>query len=550
MKVLLADMKFRNSIFLYVILFTRWGYTQTPDWLWAKNYPYISGFSMKVLPSNDILIAGSAKGNFTLGSEIINTNGENFPLLLKLDSLGNYLWSIYFTVSTNSTINNFKDIAVDNDGNIYVSGWFTDTLFLPQGFLKSSDYLDAFVAKFSSNGSLIWIKKMGGLGENSIQDIALDVNQHLWITGYYRNVLELENDTLYNPISYYNIFISKLDTSGQIQFLKSYYATEKFYVNAIAADHNGNVVIGGSFTGTVDWDGEIMVNGSAEYTDPYLTKFNSQGDVVWTKRAWSSFDDEILDVQIASDNSIYVSGTFRATLNFVAFSLYSAGAGDMFIAKYNPDGLILWGHSAGGTDWDSGNQICLDHQGSVYVWGSYNGSATFANSVTLFSMGYNDMYLAKYDANGYFLWVNEAKNILDGACYGIDLTPQGKILVMGMFGESIIVGDTMIMAPNYYSYDLFVAQLDNYWLPDVLNQLPIKNISDEIIYYPNPSNGVLSVSVPWDGTYHLFNSHGALIHSYFLKANQTIQITIDNAGVYFLQHVLSSRGNVILITKK
>lgn len=542
-------MNFRLSFLLLFLFWVKWGYVQPPDWQWAKNYPYLSGYSMQTLPSGEILIAGSANGNFTLGSDVINTNGERFPLLLKLDSSGNYLWSTYFTVSTSSSINNFEDIAIDTEGNIYVSGWFTDTLFHPLGFLKSSGYLDAFIAKFSSDGSLIWIKRMGGLGENSIQDITLDANQQPWITGYYYNSLELENDTLYNPISFYTIFVAKLDTSGQILFLKSYHCTERLYVYAIAADQIGNVVIGGSFTGTVDWDGELMVNGSADYTDPYLVKFNSQGDIVWTKRAWSSFDDEILDVQIASDNSIYVSGTFRATLNFVAFSLYSAGAGDMFIAKYNPDGVILWGRSAGGTDWDSGNRISLDHQGSVYVLGSYNGSATFGNAVTLFSMGYNDMYVAKYDAYGYFLWVNEVKNILDGTCHSIDLTPQGKILVMGMFGESLIVGDTMMLAPTYDSYDLFIAQLNNSWLPDVITQLPTENVTDAIICYPNPSNGVLSVHVPWEGTYHLYNSHGALIHSYFLKANQTNQITIDNAGVYYLQHVLSSKGNVILISK-
>lgn len=542
-------MNFRVSFLLFFLFWVKWEYSQAPDWQWAKNYPYLSGYSMQALSSGEIFIAGSANGNFTIGSEIINTNGESFPLLLKLDSLGNYLWSTHFTVSVSSSINNFEDITIDMDGNIYVSGWFTDTLFHPLGFLVSSGNLDAFIAKFSNDGSLIWIKKIGGLGENSIRDITLDANQQLWITGYYYNSLEIENDTLFNPISFYTIFVAKLDASGQIQFIKSYHCTERLYVNAIAADQSGNVVIGGSFTGTVDWDGELMVNGSADYTDPYLVKFNSQGDIVWTKRAWSSFDDEILDVQIASDNSIYVSGTFRATLNFVAFSLYSAGAGDMFIAKYNPDGVILWGRSAGGTDWDSGNQISLDHLGSVYVWGSYNGSATFGNALTLFSMGYNDMYVAKYDSYGNFLWVNEVKNILDGTCHAINLTSQGKILVMGMFGESLIVGDTMMMAPTYYSYNLFIAQLNNSWLSDVINQLPTEIISDAIICYPNPSNGVLSVNVPWEGTYHLYNSQGVLIHSYFLKPNQTNQITIDNAGLYYLQHVLLSKGNVILISK-
>ncbi|MCX7743177.1 MAG: hypothetical protein N2167_01295 [Flavobacteriales bacterium] len=542
-------MNFRVSIYWFFILFTCWGYSQTPDWQWAKNYPYLSGFSMEVLASGEILIAGSAKGNFTLGSDVINTNGENYPFLIKFDSLGNYLWSTYFSVSTSSSINNFEDITVDGDGNIYVSGWFTDTLFHPLGFIKTSGYLDAFIAKFSTSGSLIWIKKMGGTGENSIRDITLDANHHLWIAGYYHDALELDNDTLYSPISYYTIYIAKLDTSGQIELLKSYHCTERLYVNTIAADQNGNVLIGGSFTGTVDWDGELMINGSADFTDPYLIKFNSQGDILWTKRAWSSFDDEILDVKIASDNSIYVTGTFSSTLNFVAFSLYSAGASDMFVAKYNSNGLILWGQSAGGTNWDSGNQISLDHQGSVYVWGSYNGSATFGNTVTLFSMGYNDMYVAKYDVNGYFLWVNEVKNILDGATYGLDLTPPGKIIVMGMFGESLIVGDTMMMAPTYDSYDLFLAQLDNAWLPDVTNYISSENTNNTINFYPNPSQGALSVNVPWEGTYHLYNSLGVLINSYYLNANQTHQIMIENAGLYYFKYGLTNTAIVIIISK-
>lgn len=538
----------RSYFILFVLLLVsvREAYSQPPPWLWAKNFGKVFGYNMAVDNSGNIYVAGEAKDGAILGSDTIFTNGKRFPVLIKHQPDGNVVWTLSFAVSSAAATNALINVCVDSDQHLYISGRFNDTLYYSSGVLISSGGMDAFMAKVTPQGQISWIKKLGGLGENDINGIVPDGLGNLWVAGYYRNTGEFDNDTLTSPIGFYSVYLAKYDTAGNLLLLKHFNADEKLYIHAIDCDYNGNPVIAGSFTGTIYWDSIPMVNNSADYTDPYVVKLNGQGAVLWAQRAWSSFDDEALDIKVADDNSIYITGSFRTTLNFVAFSLYSAGNADAFVAKYSSNGTILWGKSAGGTSLDDARRIIVDAQGSVYVWGSYNSTATFGGTQTLSSTGYNDLFVAKYTAAGNFLWVNEVKNIYDATCYDIALTPQGKVVTLGAFGESLIVGDTMLMAATLFDYDMFLAELDNSIMPVAIRTVQPSALTDLTIA-PNPSNGYFMVTAPVDGEYFVCDEYGKTVLHFYATADKTYTLHLPMKGIFFIRHSYLPQATKLIV---
>src|SRR5262245_44936828 len=109
-------------------------------------------------------------------------------------------------------------------------------------------------------------------------------------------------------------------------------------------------------------------------------------------------------------------------------TLVSAGPTDMFVAKYDSNGMLLWAKRAGGISSDVGQGIAVDGSGNSYVTGIFQGSATFGsgelNQTTLVSAGPTDIFVAKYDSNGMLLWAK--RDVGRGRCRGRGIAVDGS----------------------------------------------------------------------------------------------------------------------------
>ena len=222
-----------------------------------------------------------------------------------------------------------SSIAVDTEGNTYVTGGFNGTATFGPGeanetVLNSAGQADLFVAKYDSNGALIWVKRAGG-------------------------------------------------TNGEGG-------------SSIAVDGLGNSYVTGGFSGTVTFglgEANQTILTSAGYNDIFVAKYNTNGALLWAKRAGGAADDDWgSGIAVDGAGKVYVTGAFRVTATFGAgeahqTTLTSAGYNDIFVAKYDSNAALIWVKRAGGTDVDEGNSIALDGSGNSYVTGSFRNKATF-----------------------------------------------------------------------------------------------------------------------------------------------------------------------------
>ena len=129
--------------------------------------------------------------------------------------------------------------------------------------------------------------------------------------------------------------------------------------------------------------------------------------VVWATSAGGEGLDYGQAVAVDAAGYSYVTGAFYDSATFAdgEGALTSAGGSDIFVAKYDSSGDLVWANSAGGTSADVGYGIAVDADGNSYVTGSITGVATFG-TVQIFGLGAEAVFVAKYDSSGNLVWVN------------------------------------------------------------------------------------------------------------------------------------------------
>jgi ribosomal protein S11 len=289
--------------------------------------------------------------------------------------------------------------------------------------------------------------------------------------------------TLLSPGSN-DIFIAKLDANGNYVWAKSIGGTSFDEGQSIAVDASGNVYVTGYFRGTVDFD---PGPGTANLTSPgvnlgksdtYILKLDNNGNFVWVKQLGGSGNVLGFDLALDGSGNVITTGYFEGTADFDpsagTFNLVSAGGNDVFIAKLDASGNFVWAKSMGGGGDDEGSSLTLDASGNVYSIGMFNGPADFdpgAGTNSLSSVGNNDMYISKLDANGDFVWAKGigGPGLVNGLYFDVAndiiLSANNEVHVIGQFYSTVdfdpgpgiravhsFFRNTLISGGNYSKY--------------------------------------------------------------------------------------------------
>ncbi len=194
--------------------------------------------------------------------------------------------------------------------------------------------------------------------------------------------------------------------------------------------------------------------------DSFLAKFDAAGRVLWVKQAGGPDGAQAMDVAVDAAGNSYVTGGFGREAIFEEVKLSSQKYRDLFVAKYDPHGKLLWVKRDGGV-FCQARGIAVDVTGSVYVTGVFKKSAQFGVE-TLSSMEGNDMFLVKYDSDGKFLWARCPGGAPERLGLRLAVDGQANPHVVGLFKSSLDFGPTKIriVEPKHHT-NLFLAKYDS-----------------------------------------------------------------------------------------
>lgn len=454
-------------------------YSQT--WLWGKQQ---GDFSVD-----------NGRAICTDGSGCCYATGsvQNQARIFKYTNTGNLVWDGM------TWMGDSRGIVSDNDGYLYVSG-------------DSSNQIK--LAKVDTAGNVIW-KISDSLGLNT--GIALDNAGYLYLTG--------SND-----------FITKYDTAGNEIWGRSVNAI----ANSIAIDPFGNLCVTGYFSGTAIFGTSTLIASGSE--DIFVAKYDSSGICIWAKRAGGnhSFSGYSKDcgygIAVDQIGNIYFTGSIVDTVNFDSINIFGLGSNDIFLAKYNSVGNVVWVKSAQGGSDEEGRCIAIDYQGSILIGGSYLPTVSF-DGFPLTGWGNYDAYIAKYDSTGSFITViNAGEAVWNEFVYGISADNLGNIFATGSFYDVTQFGPDVPMSNGLF--DMFTAKID---LTAGIESHSINPFN--ISAYPNPASTNITIEFEMQGgeemELEIKNVLGQSIYfqKSFLsgKQKQEVDISSLSSGFYLLE---------------
>ena len=517
---------------------------QAPDWGWARSAggrSFDQGTGITTDIAGNVYITGTfTSDTITFGNITLRNSGDNDIFIVKYDPNGSVLWA-------QSAGGNLGDVSssitTDAAGNAYLTGNFASPTFAIGNINLTNANLghyDIFIAKYDPNGNVLWAKSIGGNSDSFGEGITTDVLGNVYLTGEsWSSTLTFGNIILTNT-ELDAIFIVKYNTDGNVLWAKNAGGDNNDYGYGIATDATGNIYLTGRFNGhSLTFENITLTNAHYADFDFFITKYNSAGNVLWAKSIGGSSSDRSSGIITDAAGNAYLTGSFNSpTITFGDIILTNTNANgqyaDVFIAKYDPNGNVLWAQSAGGNFEDASSGITTDAAGNVYNIGNFGPTITFGNTI-LTSTGDGDIFIVKYDPNGNVIWAKSAGGDYSDEGKSITTDITGNVYLTGNFNSPTLAFGNTTLIRNGMD-DIFVARLNT-----SSNAVPEYPNESEISTYPNPATDELTITIPTYSavnrtTLELFDIYGKLLKSVTVTGNTTtVDISGYPAGVYVVR---------------
>jgi hypothetical protein len=543
---------------IFLQIATTYAQTQTFQWVKSWNGDTLAAHIFNNYIATDVFNNVYTAGNFTdtanfqPGNDTFRliSNGKRDMYISKLDDAGNLIWAKQI-----GSVNDYESltgITTDSSGNVYSVGQFSNTIDFDPGpntfNLTSNIYEALFILKLNASGEFVWAKKIGGPGSGQFTDIKVDNWGNVYTTGTFFDTYDFDpGSSIFNLNGGANgdVFVLKLDESGNFVWAKKIGGQSVDYSGAISLDASENVCVVGGFSSSVDFDPSNLTynltTGDPNNLDVFVLKLNSTGDFLWAKQIGGTWTDMATSITSAPQGCMNIVGEFSNTVDFNpgldSFNLNSNNSQGLFILKLDSIGNFIWAKQMEGL---YALSVITDVSGNVYTSKSITG---YTNSAF-----WSAFVVSKFDNLGNFIW---EKNIYDDAG-GINLVKMSKdaldnLYLTGYFGGTVDFDpDTSLFnltAPSVIGFgDVFVLKLGQ---PSTtaINE-PIVDLSS-VTLYPNPNAGSFTISAIEEGEYTVVNELGQAVRHFKLNNSNNYTATIENLsnGIYFVTG--NSNNNVV-----
>jgi FlgD Ig-like domain len=337
----------------------------------------------------NVVIAGNHWGTVNFGGAPLTSVGGDDVFLAKFNPSGGHLWSKRFgDASTGQT---GRAVRISGAGDVMLAGSFAGTIDFGDGLLMSGGALDVFVARFESDGDLMWSRRFGGINDQVLESIDVDATGSVVLCGYFDGTVDFGGGPLVSAGNN-DIFLAKLDSDGDHVWSKRFGSGNDQEGAAVVIDGDGDVIAAGAFESTVNFGGSTLT--SAGSKDTFLAKFTSGGVHDWSQGFGTVGDQTATAVAVDDSDDIGLTGSFASTIDFGGGTLTNNGSLDIFVARFLADGSHMWSAAFGGTSDQLAEAIAIDASNKIALAGSFFSTVDFGGG-NLTSAGGTDIFLAQ-----------------------------------------------------------------------------------------------------------------------------------------------------------
>jgi len=476
--------------------------------------------------------------------------GREDGFLAKFNCEGGLAWATYFG---GRGLDEGDALTTDDSGNVYLAGQTTSAAGIATkgAYQTSLGNANGFIAKFNTDGVLKWATYYGGGSSGITSD---KTTGSVYLTGNTYSSTGIATSGAYqtNLWGTYDAYLAKFSPAGSLLWGTFYGGTSGYTGGtAVALDSSGDVYFTGittSYSGLAT-SGAYKTSGDSIWDDVFLAKFSSSGSRLWA----TYYGGTDLDASraVATDGSnVYITGSTRSVSGIATAGAYqtsySGGVymGDAFIAKFNGSGSLIWATYYGGSNDDAGDGINIDGIGNVYLAGQTNSLSGIATKNAYQDTG-NSLngaaFVARFSSSGVLEYGTYFGNENYASALSIDNT-----------GNEYITGDGYILptsgAFQTSSSGLFWAKIPIPLINTSTGFSPISKAITDITFYPNPTTSILNIESGANiiQSFTIFDAMGKEFYTLQKLNSQNQSINVNNfpSGIYIIKLGLEN-GNYI-----
>lgn len=486
----------KQLLSISIIIFCINAYAQ--NFIWSKSLGGTiedMSYSLATDGSGNIYTTGYLNGTADFdpgtGTYNLSSSGQTDIFVSKINATGNFVWAIRIG---EASVDYGSSIVTDTLGFIYITGQYAGTVDFNPGKnvnnLTSAGGADIFILKLDTSGNFIWAKSIGGIDSDLGRSISVDNRGGVVTTGYFKDTVDFDpNSGTYKLVSQgqNDIFISKLDSSGNFVWAKTIGAKQNDHGISLVVDQYGNIYATGEYRGdTVDFDPGTGICKLVAYGSTYnifILKLSSSGQFVWAKGIGTVNGQYVGSLAIDTSQNIFITGQFHDKTDFdpdtSTFYLTTNGYWDLFVLKLNSAGKFIWAKGMGGTTGTAipsvkGNSIVSDNSGNSYITGRFQSTIDLNPdpkvSYNLTSKSNYDIFLLKLDFYGNFVWAKSIGDISDDIGKQIIIDNFGNIISTGQYAATVNfhIGSGTYNLTGNGDYDIYILK---FCLPPTIGKI-------------------------------------------------------------------------------
>lgn len=426
---------------------------------WSQGFGSLTSDNAAVVAVNElgeVVMAGTFSGTMTFGGTDLTAIGDQDLYLAKLDAAGNHLWSQRFGTTTDEV--EPQAIAFDRDGNIVMAGHFRGTASFGLLDIPVDNNEDAFVAKYTADGSPLWDKHLHGFGAIHGWDMALDSLNNVFIVGDFKDSLFIDMGQ-FNSHGSEDMFVCKLDPDGDVSEVVAFGDFNGFgRLLAVAVDDLDNVILGGVSSGPSKLGASPAGAGTINVE---LGKFdNGLVSPLWIHSyGYVDASSELHDVAVDRDNNVVFAMGFETAIDLAGVPVFSANTHGLGLAKLDPGGAYQWSQifdAEGGVDSLVCNGLSVDEAGQITLGANYEGTVSLGGP-PLPGASLSDIGVATFDVSGYHLYSAGFGGVGTDSLEDLAAGPSRTVVIVGSFENTLDFGGNPLTAASASQPDAFVA---------------------------------------------------------------------------------------------
>ena len=531
---------------------------QQMNWGWAYSFGGAYGESGNGITKDsqgNIYMAGTFQsGSINIGNLVLqNTaNGLDDVMLIKFSPTGQPIW-VRNAGSVNS-LERCNAVAVDSADNVIITGYFASFGMSFDSSVSISNSAgtteEIFVAKYNSNGTLLWATSLAGDGQEIAKSVCSDGQGNTYLGGWYSTLTPSLGGLALPNAPGTGGFVFKLNPAGTPVWVKTQQSSAIEEIYSVTCDPFGNVIATGLFqSNSMTVDGVTITNSNTNNTsDAFVVKYDSTGNMHWIRSFEGSGYEIPYDVSVDQDGDIYTSGVyFSPTFSANSLSVSNAGQGDTYIMKLDSAGNAQWLRSANGILNDQAISGTVNANNEYCVAGWFNSPSISSNGLTISRTqvtNTTDLLVLRYNQSGSIIGGSIAHGTgLSAIIADVIDAPNSQYHVTGYFtGQNVYVGSTTFTNTTVGgSRDFFIAEVTN-----TFTGIEEETEMGTIVVYPNPASSEVTLQFPKvvsNAEIRITDLSGKILQTTNGYAGTNIQISLAGlaAGHYLLS--VTEEGN-------